>query len=765
VLAFVLSVDDPGHATREVLFNVSHWLRWALYAATAVVFMIIALGPLHRSQMWRIGKPEQRWDRIAERAKVFLIYGIGQGRMPNDLYASVMHLFIFWGWVVLFIGTLIIATHADVVYFLEGRVYLAYSIILDAFGVIAFIGLSMALIRRYLLRPPRLRLASLWDDVVLLWLMFAIVVTGFLVEGMRVGSSELVRGEFEAHGAAFLDDLGIAHISSQVVANPDWAPWSPIGWAIAKLADGWGMSVGSMLDVHKVLWFIHTPLAFAWTAWVGYGKIGHIIKGSANIFMRNLSSPEGLIAGSTLAPIKDFETAESFGAGRLQDFTWKQLMDVDVCVRCGRCEANCPASLTGKELTPMGFLKDIKGYLDGFGPTIIEARRAGNFEPPSDERMIAGDVVSFNTIWDCVTCGACETQCPVMIEHIGKLQDMRRYLVLTEGNMPPTAQAVLTQLEQRGHPWRGTTLTRGSWMEGLDVPRFTGEQEYLYWVGCSGALVDRNVPITRAVARLLKEAGVSYGCLGEEELCNGDPARRLGNEYLAQEQMKGAIELLNDKGVFKIITNCPHCFNIFRNEYPQFGGRYEVFHHTEILSRLIETGKLSPKLDLGQRVTYHDSCYLGRHNGVFDAPRAIIKALPNAQFVEMPRNQRQSFCCGAGGGHMFVDESQGRRINHVRAEEAQATGAGIVASNCPFCIQMFEDGVATVEPDEAKRLRPMDLAELLELTVFGKPARPEDQPPPAESGVSPAATAVAVEDKPADAEPPAASAAEATPDS
>jgi Fe-S oxidoreductase len=762
-LAFLLSVDDADTATREVLFNVGHALRWALYVGTGIVFIIIALGPLHRSQLWRIGKSESRWDRIVERAQVFLFYGIGQGRMPNDLYASVMHLFIFWGWVVLFIGTLIIATHADVVYFLEGRIYLAYSIILDAFGLLAFIGLGMALVRRHLLRPARLRLGSLWDDVVLLWMMMAIVVSGFIVEGMRVGTIEIPGGEFEAHGAAFMDDLGIAHISTQVVANPDWAPWSPVGWAIAKLADGFGLTAASMLDVHEVLWWVHTPLAFAWTAWVGYGKIGHIIKGSANIFMRDLRAPKGLLAGSRLAPIANFETAESFGAGRLQDFTWKQLMDVDVCVRCGRCEANCPASLTGKELTPMGFLKDIKNYMEDAGPKIIEARRAGNFEPLPDERMIAGDVVSFNTIWDCVTCGACETQCPVMIEHIGKLQDMRRYMVLTEGNMPPTAQAVLTQLEQRGHPWRGTTLTRGSWMEGLDIPRFTGAEEFLYWVGCSGALVDRNVPITRAVARLLKEANVSFGCLGEEEVCNGDPARRLGNEYLAQEQMKGAIELMNQKGVFKIITNCPHCFNIFRNEYPEFGGRYEVYHHTEVLARLIDEGRLSPRIDLNQKITYHDSCYLGRHNGVFEAPRVILGALPDVEFVEMPRSQRQSFCCGAGGGHMFVDESQGKRINHARAEEAQGTGAGVVASNCPFCIQMFEDGVATVEPDEAKRMRPMDLAELLELTVLG-PSRPaEGARPVSPDGGSEGGATVAVEDKPADTTPPAAAVSEDSP--
>jgi Fe-S oxidoreductase/nitrate reductase gamma subunit len=702
LLALTLSVDGAGDATREVLFNVGHWLRWLLYAGTAAVFAFLAMGPLRRSRLWRQGRPEKRWDRIGERAKVFLLYGVGQGRLSNDLYAGAMHLFIFWGWTVLFVGTLILAVHADVVYFLEGRVYLAYSTILDLFGLVALTGLVMALLRRYVLRPPRLRLGSLWDDVILLWLMLAIVLTGFLVEALRVGGNELSGGSLQAHGAAFLDNLGIARHAREIVANPDWAPWSPVGYALAKLFDALGVRAATMLDVHKLVWWLHMPLALAWTAWVGYGKISHIVLGSANIFMRNLASPKGAIAGSALAPIKDFETAESFGAGHLADFTWKQLMDVDVCVACGRCESNCPAFLTGKELTPMGFLRQIKDYMQDGGDS---------------QRLIAGDVVSINTIWDCVTCGACETQCPVMIEHIGTLQDMRRYRVLSEGDMPPTAQAVLTQLEQRGHPWRGTTLTRTSWMEGLDVPTYDGTQEYLYWVGCSGALVERNLPITRAVARLLTEAGVSWGCLGEAESCSGDPARRLGNEYLAQLQIKTTLGALDGAGVKKLITNCPHCFNTFRNEYPQFGGEFEVYHHTQVLADLVAAGRLRPKSGLAQTVTYHDSCYLGRHNGEFAAPRKLIKALPNVDFVEMPRSGKTSFCCGAGGGHMFVDETKGQRINHARSAEAQATGAGVVATNCPFCVQMFEDGLAAAESDETRRARPLDIAELLEQSL------------------------------------------------
>ena len=308
-----------------------------------------------------------------------------------------------------------------------------------------------------------------------------------------------------------------------------------------------------------------------------------------------------------------------------------------------------------------------------------------------------------------------------MIEHVPTIVDMRRFLVMNEARIPATAQSALENLESRGHPWRGTALERTTWMEGLgEVPIFDGSQEYLYWVGCSGSLVERNLPITKAVFRLLGESGASFGVLGQEETCNGDPARRLGNEYLYQILAQQLVETFKSKNVQRVITNCPHCFNTFKNEYPQFDGNFEVLHHTEFLSGALKTGKLKATHAVSADVTYHDSCYLGRLNGQYDAPRQIIEMVPGANLLEMQRNFSKGLCCGAGGGNMWQEEIGERRVNHVRSEEAVRTGASQVISNCPFCIQMFEDGVPAVHPEEEGRMRPFDIAELLEESVFGK---------------------------------------------
>ncbi|MFQ5879840.1 MAG: heterodisulfide reductase-related iron-sulfur binding cluster [Dehalococcoidia bacterium] len=702
-IAVAAGGTNLGGATREVFWNIASWARIFAYAAAALAVAVVAYGPYRRYRLWCLGKAESRFDRWPERLRAFLFYGIGQGRLPNDLYASAMHLLIFWGWVVLFIGTLMLAFHDQIREYLSGTLYLGYSLTLDIFGLAALVGLGMALYRRYLWRPPKLRLGSLWDDEVLLWLMTTILLSGFMVEGMRLGVTELA-------GAAV--DVG-----DGLVTNPDWAVWSPVGWLIGKAATGAGASETLLRNIHKGLWWAHLPMALTWVAWVGYGKLSHIILGSGNILLRKLSTTGAQLAGAALTPITDFETVERFGGGKLPDFTWKQLADVDVCVRCGRCEANCPAHLTGKELTPMGFLKEIKDRMYEVGPAMLVARQAGNQEPIPDERLIAGDVVSDNVIWDCLTCGACEAQCPIFIEHIQKLQDMRRYLVMDEARMPETAQATLMNLEQRGHPWRGTQLTRTSWMEGMDVPIFDGSQEYLYWVGCTGALVERNVKVTQAIVGLLQQAGVSFGVLGAEETCSGDPARRLGNEYLFQLQAQQNIETFKAKGVRKVLTHCPHCFNVMRNEYPQLDGAFEVSHHSQLLAHLIGQGRLQPDRLSQEEITYHDSCYLGRFNGVYEPPRQVVKAITGQASEEMGRCRVNGFCCGAGGGHMWVEESKGRRVNHVRTEEAAATGAGVITTACPFCMQMFEEGVGSVSEATQREMKVWDIAELLEAAV------------------------------------------------
>jgi Fe-S oxidoreductase len=366
----------------------------------------------------------------------------------------------------------------------------------------------------------------------------------------------------------------------------------------------------------------------------------------------------------------------------------------------------------------MAIVQNLKTYMNHAGPLLV----AGKDPAEHLESELVGGYIKDESLWACRTCMACVEECPVMIEHVPTIVDMRRYLVMDEARIPAPAQAALENLEVRGHPWRGTTLERTTWMEGLgDVPIFDGSQEYLYWVGCAGSLVERNLPVTRAVFRLLREAGTSFGVLGQEETCSGDPARRLGNEYLYQALARQLIGTFAAKGVQCVITNCPHCFNTFKNEYPQFEGRFEVLHHTEFLERAMRRGALRATHVLDDTVTYHDSCYLGRMNGQYEAPRAIIEMVPGANLVEMRRNASRGLCCGAGGGSMWLEETGERRVNHVRTAEAVATGASQVISNCPFCIQMFEDGVAAVPAGDAGPMRPFDIAELLERAVFGEP--------------------------------------------
>jgi Fe-S oxidoreductase len=428
----------------------------------------------------------------------------------------------------------------------------------------------------------------------------------------------------------------------------------------------------------------------------------HLVGAPISFVTRSLE-PKG-----TLTTPDDLETAEVFGASRVQDFNWKQLLDGFSCAVCGRCSDVCPANISGKILSPMHIVENMKEHILEAGPGILKG------EDPQPDKPLIGNWIQEEGLWDCVTCGACVQECPVGVEHIDSIVDMRRFMVMEQASMPETAQNALLSMEQRGHPWRGTTYTRTDWAEGLDIKILADhpETEILFWVGCTGALEQRSQAVARSMASVLKRAKVDFAILGNEETCTGDPARRMGNEYLYQILAEQNIQTFNSYNVKKIITICPHCFNTIKNEYPHLGGDYEVLHYTEFVAELIKQGAIRPLAPIETTLAYHDSCYLGRHNEVYEPPRDIAKAIPGLTLVEMGRNRERSFCCGAGGGHMWMEESGGQRINHVRTEQFLDTEADIIGVSCPYCLQMFEEGISAEQLETQKKAR--DLLEILD---------------------------------------------------
>jgi Fe-S oxidoreductase len=522
------------------------------------------------------------------------------------------------------------------------------------------------------------------------------------------------------------------YLHPELFENPEL---SYVAYGFSELWAEIGMSQSTAEALNTFFWYAHLIDFLAFLAFLPYSKHSHVLVVVPQIFLRR-NEPTGV-----MQPIKNIEEAETFGAGKLTDFNWKQLLDPFNCTECGRCTEVCPANITGKLLSPKQYIVDVRHMLDAEIPPARfwmkkEGATNGNGENPIP--MTTTDAVGFEQTWDCVTCGACMEACPVFIEHVPTIMDVRRFMVMEQSNMPETAQATLMQLEQRGHPWRGTQLTRTTWIEemaaeGTEVPIFDGSQEYLYWVGCSGALQERNVKVTKALVRLFMQSGVSFGVLATEEGCSGDPARRLGNEYLYQMQAQQNIELMNAKGVQKVIANCPHCYNTIKHEYPHFEGTYETVHHTELLAELVRSGKLTSQQANGledKTVTYHDPCYTSRHNDIIDEPREVIAAV-GSNTVEMPRCKRGTFCCGAGGGHMWVEENRGEHINDVRTKEAVDTGADVIAVACPFCMQMFESGVGSVPAAEERGVQVFDIAELLDMSVaYSKPLAPKSNGAP-----------------------------------
>jgi Fe-S oxidoreductase len=442
-----------------------------------------------------------------------------------------------------------------------------------------------------------------------------------------------------------------------------------------------------------------------------YSRYLHVIAAIFNgIFQSRL--PRGALRSI------DMETAESFGIATTDSLTWKQNLDLYSCVVCGNCQEQCPAFATGKPLNPKKVIQDLKKHLLKVGPELVRAKARGEPSPANPDVTLAGNVIQEDEIWACTTCGACDVVCPVWVEHIDKLVDLRRYLVLEQSTIPETAEGALRSIENRGHPWRGTTLTRTDWAQGLDIKTLAEDPDIdiLFWVGCTEALEERSVKIAQLLAKVMKQAGIKFGILGMEESCCGDPARRLGNEYLFQMQAQKNIEVLNGYQVKKIVTACPHCYNTLKNEYPQFNGNFEVIHHSELIANLLEESKIKTnKGDYGV-ITYHDSCYLGRHNDIYEAPRQILKYLPDIKLVEMEQNKKRGFCCGGGGGRMWLEESIGQRISENRIDQVIATKAQLVATACPYCLQMFDDAIKAKQAEETLKVK--DIAELIAESVL-----------------------------------------------
>jgi Fe-S oxidoreductase/nitrate reductase gamma subunit len=680
--------------TREIYWNIVGGAL--IYAFAAVAVGLVGYGIWRRVQLWRLGGEAARFDRPGPRMAGLLAEVFGHRRLLRDPFAGVAHLFIFYGFLVLSIATGLIALQEWTgIHFLQGTFYLWYSLVSDTFGILGIVGILMALWRRAVVRPAHIH--STLDDWFALVLLLLIFVQGFVVEGIRIALTE-------------------------VPTQPELARWSPGGHVIALLFSN--ADADGLRSLHRSLWWFHAVTAFAFIGYLVFGKLAHIFYGLLNVFTRNLEPSGRLIHPDIEEALEnDPDSLEALGVEKIEQYPWKGLLDLDACTNCGRCEDVCPAHMSGVALSPRKLIRDMKDHLGEVGPTLVAASApsgAASAEAPARGPLF-GEIepeglrpaVTEEELWGCRTCGACQQECPVYIEHVPKIVDMRRHLVMTEAKMSDEVQQFLKNMDDRMHPWVGAAHDREAWFADLDVKVFgRGDAaEYLFWVGCTGAMMDRNIQVTRAVCKVLKAGGVDFAVLGAEESCTGDPARRVGGELTFQTCAKTNVETLERYGVRKIIATCPHCFNSFKNEYPDFGGRYEVVHHTQLIAELVRGGRLPLERKL-EDLTYHDPCYLGRHNGEYDAPRGILAELSSSGSIrELERSRSKSLCCGAGGGYAWMDDEPKQRINHVRLEEVKSCGAGTVAVSCPFCMQMFDDALAASGPQA--NVRAADIAELV----------------------------------------------------
>src|SRR5579885_709657 len=697
------------------------WIGTAIF----VILFLAALGLFGI----RVGKliallakarPEDRTDHIDDRIGEFFLVVLGQSGVLRDPIPGIAHFFTFWGFIVIQFGLLNLllgAFNGSLPLLGDNRIF---AIVLDAFVILVAIALVLFAIRRGIVRPRQLSsfLHGPWDGFIILGLILLVIVTLALVEGFEYAASN-----------------GVA--------------WTPIGTVLGPVFSGAGTQTD--ITAYRFFWWLHISVVLGFLIYLPRSKHLHLMATPFNVFFRNYK-PRG-----ALPLLENIEDREDYGVSKAEQFTWKQLLDGYACTECGRCNTVCPATNTGKPLFPKEIILGVKEALFVHSDEILGEKslysKLGIAGVKADENArereahhqpMVGGIISNDALWACTTCMACMEICPVSIEHVPKIVDMRRHLVMEESDFPSEVTSLFNNIERNGNPWEISNDRRAEWAANLGVPLMAEnpDADVLYWVGCMGSFDRRNQQVATSVAKILKAANVNFAILGPEESCTGDPARRIGNEYLWQMQAQQNVETLNNYGFNRtknaenghnghqngaaapkhrtIITACPHCFNTIANEYPQLGGDYEVVHHTVFIDKLLADEKLKLPEGFDQRkLTYHDPCYIGRYNGVYDEPRRVLTVLNSNGVTEMGRNRNKSFCCGGGGGRAWMEEKIGKRVNQTRMKEALDTGAEVLAAACPFCITMFDDGIKGIEAED--RMQIEDISEIVVKALEGSP--------------------------------------------
>jgi Fe-S oxidoreductase/nitrate reductase gamma subunit len=646
------------------------WKGVLFYFLGLLILFFILFGFYLRYRLWHRGKNGESWNRWMERWKGLFIYVLGHRTTLRSFFPGMSHFLLFWSFLILNLSILIVLIQEYLslpllgVRFFDLRTYPYYRLILDFFGIVGLIGTTLLVYRRYIQKPKELD--NQRTDAISLVLLFFVFLTGFSLSGIR----------------------------NQLYQSP-WSQWAPMasfmGWTLTKV-----FSEESNLKIcFSTLWSVHFFLSLVILSYIPFSRLFHLFSSPLSIFFRNFE------AKGALSKI-DLEATETYGAGKIKELSWKHLLELDACTRCGRCQEACPAHLTQKHLNPKKVIQDLKHHM----------------ERPLKERdtlHLVGDVVTEEVIWECTTCRNCLEHCPVFIEPMVKLIEFRRNLVLHHGKIPRETHFAFRNIERKGNPWGFDPEKRMWWTKELGVREVTpgDKTDILFWIGCYGSYDDRNIKVATSLIHILKRAGINFGVLGKAEWCCGVDLRRMGSEYLFQVNVEKNMKQLQQVKFQKILTTCPHCFNTLKNEYPQFGADFEVIHYTTLLEQLIRSGKISMTPGDGRtKITYHDSCYLGRYNDGYEPPRKILGAMPDLTFLEMERSREKGFCCGGGGCHMWMEERAGRRINETRVEQAAETGAEIIATVCPLCMISLDSAIKVLNLDN--RIQVMDILELVD---------------------------------------------------